>query len=129
MEKIRACKKFEEIGLKVELPRRIGPKMIIYDVPNEISESEILNEMYDRNLKEHVEMKEMKERVRIISRGSKKGATAGNVIIEVSKKIKERLLSQGRLYVKWNAFKIREFESVSRCLSVWVMGIWPVNVR
>lgn len=32
------CKKYENVGLKVQMPRKIDPKIIVHNVPNEISE-------------------------------------------------------------------------------------------
>lgn len=52
-------------------------------------------------------VEEFSERVRIISRGGKKDAVVGNVVIEVSRSACERLISEGRMYVEWSAFKVR----------------------
>lgn len=67
---IQECVEFGNIGLKVELPKRIGPKVIIYDVPNGVNENVFMNELYERNLKNVVGEIDFKERVRIVSRRS-----------------------------------------------------------
>lgn len=114
-KKVRECKKFEKLGLKVDLPRKIGPKVIVYDVENEMTNDEFMNALYVKNLKEYVTENEFKTRVRVVSRTSKKGMNVGNVIVEVSAQIKKRLCDSGRVYVKWKSFKVREFMSVMRC--------------
>lgn len=82
------------------MPRKIDPKIIVHDVPNEISEKMLLGEMCKRNLKKYMFVEEFSERMRIISRGGKKGAVVGNVVIEVSRSACERLISEGRMYVE-----------------------------
>lgn len=74
LKKVVECGKFNEIGMKVEMPRKIGPKLIVYDVPNEMTNDEFLNEMYVKNLKDRVTECEFKERVKIINRNSRRGA-------------------------------------------------------
>lgn len=34
------------------------------------------------------------------------------MIVEVSMRVRDRLLTDGRVYVEWNAFKVREFDRV-----------------
>lgn len=48
---IRDCKKFEELGLKVEFPKKVRPKMIIFVVPNEVSNDDFVDELYVKNVK------------------------------------------------------------------------------
>lgn len=94
------CKKYENVGLKVQMLRKIDPKIIMHDVPNEISEKVLLGEMCKRNLKKCISVEEFSERVRIISRDGKKGAVVGNVVIEMNRSACERLISEGRMYVE-----------------------------
>ncbi|XP_076182719.1 uncharacterized protein LOC143154599 [Ptiloglossa arizonensis] len=112
---IKECVKLDELGLKANLPGMISPKVIMYDVPNEMKNETILEEMYEKNLKERMTLDEFNKRVRIINRSSKKGANEGNVIMETSAIVKEMLTRAGRVYIKWHAFKVREFECVLRC--------------
>ena len=59
---------------------------------NEINEKKFLGEMYARNLKECMSKSEFEERVRIVNRDGKKGATLGNVVMEVSKNVCDKLV-------------------------------------
>lgn len=122
MKKVIECKRFNELGLKVDVPRRVGPKLIVYDVPNELTNDEFMKEFYDKNLKGCVSENEFKERVRVVSRNSKKGAACGNMIMEVSKRMLEVLHEEGRLYINWRAFKFKEFVSVLRCHKCYAFG-------
>ncbi|KAK2574828.1 hypothetical protein KPH14_012922 [Odynerus spinipes] len=115
LKRIVDCKKFNELGLKVEIPRKIGPKIIIYDVPNEITNDELMKQMYEKNLKNYVEENVFAERVRVVTRNCKKGMSYGNVIVEVPGYVKRTVVDEGRLFVNWNVFRVREFISVLRC--------------
>lgn len=46
MKIMRECKQFESIGMKVEEPRKIGAKVIVYDVPCEIPSDELVKEKF-----------------------------------------------------------------------------------
>lgn len=43
----RTCEKFKQLGLKVELPRKIESKVIVYDVLNEMTGDELMKELYE----------------------------------------------------------------------------------
>lgn len=123
MEMLKECRKFAELGLKVEMPKRVGPKLIVFDVANEMTNDEFMSELYVKNLKfAGVTEMEFKERVRIVSRASKKGADVGNVIVEVSKRMRDVLMNEERVYVKWRACKVREFVNVMRCYKCFAFG-------
>ncbi|KYN10032.1 hypothetical protein ALC57_17847 [Trachymyrmex cornetzi] len=49
--------------------------------------------------------------------GEKKGTALGNVVMEVSNSVCDRLVYEGRVYIEWNAFKVKVYENVLRCYS------------
>lgn len=115
LKRMRECEKFGKIGLRVDEPRKIGPKIIVFDVPCVVTNDELLTELYEKNLKECVSEDEFKERVRVVSRTNKKDSNLGNVVFEMSVRMWNRLMSEGRVYIHWRACKLREFVSVLRC--------------
>lgn len=50
LTKIKTCTLFEKSGLRFEAPRKIGPKIIIYDVPEELTNVDLIKVLYARNL-------------------------------------------------------------------------------
>ena len=79
MRILKECKKFGDLGLKVEPPRKIGPK-VVFDVENEMTSDVFMNELYEKNLKRaNVSENEFRQRARIITRSRKKGVNVGNV--------------------------------------------------
>ncbi|KMQ93191.1 golgin subfamily a member 4-like protein [Lasius niger] len=122
LSKLTECAKFGDVGLKVEIPQKIGPKVIVYDVPNELTNDDFMREMYEKNVKGRVNEGVFKERVRIVSRNSKRNATCGNIIMEVMNEVKRIVCEEGRLYVNWKAFRVKEFVNVMRCHKFFAYG-------
>lgn len=91
--------KFEEVELSVAMPRKIGPKIIVCDVPNEMTSNELMREMYEKNVKGCMAENTSKERVRIMSRGGKRDAACSNVIMEIPSCVKNVLCREGRVFV------------------------------
>ena len=113
---LRECKMFGDLGLKVEAPKKIGPKVIVFDIENEMTNDDVMKELYVKNLKSAgISEEEFQLRARIVNRTSKKGMNVGNTVIELSKGMRDVLLREGRVYVRWRACKVREFVNVMRC--------------
>ena len=123
LKMLSECKKFGELGLKVEPPRKIGPKVVVFDVENEMTNDEFMKELYERNLKRaNVSENEFRQRARVVTRTNKKGVNVGNVIVELSVSMHEILLNEGRVYVKWRSCKVRDFVNVLRCHRCFAFG-------
>lgn len=99
-KELKECVRFAEVGLKMEEPRKIGPKLIVYDVPNVLTNEEFLTDLFSKNLRECVGESVFKERVRVILRSSKKDAACGNVIVEVPVCVRDRLCMKGHVFIK-----------------------------
>ena len=111
------------MGCKVEAPKIIGPKIIVFDIENEITNDQLMDELYLKNLKDAgVSVEEFKLRARIINRTSAKGVNVGNVVIELSQSMRDVLVREGRVYVMWRAFKDKEFVNVLRCHKCFAFG-------
>lgn len=46
MKRMRECKKFDEIGMRVDELRKIGEKVIVFDIPCEMTSETLMNELY-----------------------------------------------------------------------------------
>ena len=113
---LRECKKFDDLGLKVESPRKIGPKVVIFDVENEMTSESLMSELYERNLRRmKVSENEFRQKVRVVSRMNRKSVNVGNVVVELSRSMHDILMSKRRAYVKWKVCKVGDFVNVMRC--------------
>ena len=69
MKMLKECKKFDDLGLKVEPPRKIGPKVVAFDVENEMTSEEFMKELCERNLKRaSVSESEFRKRTGVVTR-------------------------------------------------------------
>ena len=103
--------------------KKIGPKVIVFDVENEITSEEFMRELNERNLKRvSVSEREFRQPARVVTRTSKKGVNVGNVFLELSGDKHENLLNDGRVYVKWRSCKVRHFVNVLRCHPCFAFG-------
>ncbi|GLV44555.1 hypothetical protein CBL_12098 [Carabus blaptoides fortunei] len=66
--------------------------------------------IFYQNLRDIVGETEMMSDGRMVSRGGKKDSTVENVIVELPGKARKHLVNEGKVYVEWQAFKVREFE-------------------
>ena len=123
LKMLRECKKFGDLGLKVESPRKIGPKVVVFDVENEMTNDEFMKELYERNLKRaNARENGFRQRARVVTRTNKKGVNVGNVIVELSVGMHEILLNEWRVYVKWRSCNVRDFVNVLRCHRCFAFG-------
>ena len=102
-------------GLNVSDPSHVRPRMIVYDVPNQLTEVRFLAGMYEKNLNGVVERDEYGACVKVVSRQSRPDAPLGNIVIEVDANVRARLLSQKRVYVEWGAYRVCDYVRVDRC--------------
>lgn len=104
--------KLKEAGLKASTPQRRHPRMILYDVPRDISEEEIRTCLKKQNRDRFTE--EDVAAIKFCFRTGRKDQTETNWIMEVPPCVRTKLLL-GKLYISWNACKVRDYLAISRC--------------
>ena len=59
----------DDLVLKIESPKKIGPKLVVFDVENKTTNEAFMDELYERNLKRaSVSGNEYRQRMKVISR-------------------------------------------------------------
>lgn len=104
-----------ESGLRLEEPKKFDPRVILYDVPNRITDENLLKSMYEKNVSMVIGWNEYVKRVRVVKRMNQEGQTVSNIIIELPAVCRNKLLTDGRVYAEWMSFKVCIWERVSRC--------------
>lgn len=61
VKKMRECKKFEDIRMRVDEPRKIGAKILVFDVPCEMTNEVLMKELYEKNLRDCASESEFKD--------------------------------------------------------------------
>jgi hypothetical protein len=111
--------KLKEAGLKTSTPQRKHPRMIMYDVPRDISEKEILVCMKRQN-QESLTERDIAA-IKFCFRTGRKDQQETTFVMEVPPppgkgKITQRQSVLEVYYIiSWNACKVRDYVAISRC--------------
>lgn len=101
------------------VPGRIGPRIIIYDVPKSMSEEELVKNIVSKNLKGVVEEEDLTKEIKVLfkmkSSGKYKSDNKHNVVLSVCGRVFKSLRAAGRIFVGFNSFRVDEFISLTRC--------------
>lgn len=114
LERLKACPKFAEVGLVVEAPKGLLPKVVLYDVPSSMTEGQLMDELFAKNASMWMEREDFDRCVNVRSRSKNEGGV-GNLVLEVAARLRDRWVREGRVYVGWLAFKVRGLDDVTRC--------------
>ncbi|CAK9801626.1 Uncharacterized 50 kDa protein in type I retrotransposable element R1DM [Anthophora quadrimaculata] len=106
--------KLATAGLKVGLPPKRRPRMIIHSIPLDKQEKDILNAIHEQNL-EKLPSAKFAEDFKLVFKTGDKNRTRVNWVVEVTPEIRDTLKSSGRVFIDWQACRIQDFLTVSRC--------------
>ena len=121
---------FHEVGLRAAEPKRIDPRIVIYDVPCAITDDELLGSLHSKNLRGVESIDEFKRGTGVVRRWSREeGARVSNVIVQLPLAYRDQLLRGGRVYVNWSSYKVSAWESVPRCLACMGFGHYARDCR
>lgn len=93
---------------------KIKPKIIIYDVNEEIDDEEIINGMDAQNdLPDDSELK---------IEFNMKGKKGENVVVSMKPEAFNQLISKGKVNIKWGRYNLREFLKPMQCFNCYRYG-------
>ncbi|XP_023217356.1 uncharacterized protein LOC111619771 [Centruroides sculpturatus] len=111
--KIMNNSKLHEHGLKTQPLEKRKPRMIIYDIPKNVNEEELLAVI--KSMNEEVFAGTTNEEFSLLFKTGKRREEVVNWVAEVSPAVRGKLLSQQRLYIDYNSCKVKDFMAISRC--------------
>ena len=98
MERVLKSENLQAAVLVPGLPGKKKPRIIVHDVPNVMSEKELLASLPQRNLNSS-ENERPHDEVRISPKTGSWNAESINIVLEVSHKTKAIFLKQDRVYI------------------------------
>lgn len=104
--------KLKEAGLKTSTPQRRLPRVILYDVPRDMQEKEVLSCIKKQNQERLSE--EDVAAIKFCFRTGRKDSQETNWVLEVAPQVRDKLLT-GKIFISWNACRVRDYIAVSRC--------------
>ena len=100
----------------VEDVKTMKLRVLIYDVPSEMSQRDVLKELCKKISSERgVDEGTFARETNIVFRTGKRHSSEDNMVMEGTKGILDRWLRQERVYVGLRCLKVRKYEKVLRC--------------
>lgn len=101
--------------IRVESPKKIKPRLMIYDVDRSLEEADIKECIFLQNLEDRGIKEEDMEDFKICFKTGRRDLDVVNIIVEVSPKIRDVLMDIGRVYIDFASCRVVDHLSISRC--------------
>lgn len=104
--------------LRTAAPKKILPKVLIYDLDRQLKDEEISEFICSQNLMEHgIDQRQMKDGFKIVYRTGRRDLPTVNIVAEVDPKIREILLASGRVFIDYDSCRVVDYLHVTRCFN------------
>lgn len=114
----------DEIGMDVKHIDRLNPRLVIRDIPADIDKQHFLRDLVKQNLESTNEGD-----VKLVYWFPIKNRRNTSAIIEVSSEIRNRLMSQARVYLGWSSCRVADHVRVLQCYKCLNFGHIAKNCR
>lgn len=100
-------------GVKIQEPVKIRPRVLVYGVPANLSNSELIHAIQKQNF-EHINLEDMKKQVKPITRSANRNGDY-NWIIECEPNMRQKFIEKDKLYLEWSCCRVRDYINMPRC--------------
>lgn len=124
LDKIINNTTIKELGLVAATPALSSPRVIIYDLPRDMTEDQIKDVILKMNEKtlEGIDRELFKRSTNFKFKTGKRSELVDNWVVETSPIIFDKLVAAGRIYVEWQRCRVQPFTSLSRCYKCQGLG-------
>lgn len=109
-------------NITCEETRKRRPMVIVYQVPNSISDEDFLDQLFEINLREVATKEEFNKEVSLKFKTGRKNARTSNNVLEVSPRLWCQLLKSERIYIDFESLRVKDFARISRCYTCHDLG-------
>ena len=120
--KLVASRELEASGIQAIKNPKLGPRVIIYDVPNKLNADGILADIHEYTTNSIMTLDELKKSTRTVSRPVKKDTEMGNLIIECTPRVYTKILAARKVYLEYWYYNVRESNNVQTCFKCLAFG-------
>ncbi|KAG7197406.1 hypothetical protein KM043_018840 [Ampulex compressa] len=106
--------RLQEAGLVASRPTGERPRLIVYDVPSDLKESEVTRSIAAQNSL-NLQEDEAAQHMRALFKTGERGKDTVNWVLEVAPEIRRKILAKERVNIGWMSCKVRDHLQVSRC--------------
>ncbi|KAI4472526.1 hypothetical protein M0802_016738 [Mischocyttarus mexicanus] len=121
LDKVVSSAKLRAAGLKMEVPAKKRPQLIVYGAPKEITDKEFLSALKKQNCRDD-KYSELLDKVTISHRTGDRNMDKVNIVIDVCASVREVFLKNERIYIGWESLRIKDYILVSRCYKCQAFG-------
>lgn len=115
---------FENINVNVTVPKKIDPSIIIYDVEREWKADELREEFVSKNFEDlpEEELRKLAKKVVFRHAYKTKNVSRQNWIVQLPAKLFEKITKEGRSFMLWRTYKLKEYINIARCYKCHMYG-------
>lgn len=121
LESVLKDERLQSAGLMVTFPAKKRPRMMIYDIPSDLTEKEIHQAIQQQNFEGSDKIK-IAQDFKLSFKTGKRDKPTVNWVAEVTPEIRETLKKRSKVYIGWSCCSVRDFISVSRCYKCQAFG-------
>lgn len=118
LEKVKAAPSLLEKGFKVQEPRVRGPRLLIYDVPEEEKTESLAGVIWSQNFSDEVEQEVFVRGFKVIRRNK----SNTNMVVECSGAVRNLVRAKGRIFIGWGCCRVVDFVFPLRCNRCYAFG-------
>lgn len=111
LSKLVNNKKLDELNLFAETVNKFWPRISIVNVPKDSSEEDIRDAIFRQTMSPP----DSQDKIKKIFRIGNPNSPSATWVVELEPKLKDVLITKGRLLLNWNACKIFNYIKLTRC--------------
>jgi hypothetical protein len=124
VKKVEQCVELRNKGLLVERMKKKNPRVMIYDIDDDVPEDEMIVNIYEQNLSgSEVTFDTMKEEFKCVHKFKhREDQTKKHWVVECSARVRNELRKKERLYVGRQCCRIKDYNPLVRCYNCQAFG-------
>lgn len=124
LDKIIASCKVEDGKLTAVRTTRRQPRVVVYDVPATLTEDEFREALLQQNqgIRAAITAEELKTEMRLAFKTGKRDEETANWVFETTARMRNLLMSEGKIFIVWRRCKVDDFTLVTRCYKCQGLG-------
>lgn len=107
---------------KVSEPQKIRPGVIIYNVLVDLTQEQIVNEVYNRNFKQIMPFDLFKDGFEPSFKVGPRDKKQVHWVVRCSGKVREMIICKSKILIDWYSCNVKDYLSVARCFKCQGLG-------
>lgn len=122
LNKIIQHPSLKDQNLSIEKPKKRNPLVIIYDLPVDQKEDQVLESLYTQNFEDSLTREEFTNQCKVRFKTGPRNRPTVHIVAEMSANLRRLAINRGRLYVGFSSHAAKDYIVVPRCLKCQDLG-------